>query len=95
MSDANYKFNIPEEIYGIVIDGIDLQILSSDSVRIIEAYIVQEGELSEIQKRILRQCDRELAVVIMKVDEKVKIYFSRLHLGITDVIRKLTITGLS
>ena len=90
-----YKLTIPEEIYGTVIDGIDLQILSSDSVRIIEAYIVQEGELSEIQQRILRQCEYELAAVILKTDVKVKIYFSKLHSGITDVIRKLTITGSS
>ncbi len=88
MSEANYKFNIPEDIYGQVIDGIDLQILSSDSVRIIEAYVKQE-ELSEIQERVLHQCDRELEVVIKKTGEKTNRYFLQLQEGIRDVIRKL------
>ncbi len=95
MSDAGYKFNIPEEIYGQVIDGIDLQILGSDSVRIIEAYVKQEGELSEIQTRILHLCERELQDVMRKTDGKVQIYFTKLHSGISDVIHKLKITGSS
>lgn len=90
MSDAGYKFNIPEEIYGQVIDGIDLQILGSDSVRIIEAYVKQEGELSEIQTRILHLCERELSVVIPKTEGQSQRYFVQLHDGVLDVIRKLS-----
>ncbi len=93
MAEEIYKFRIPEEIYGEVIDGIDLQILSSDSVRIIEAYIKQEGQLSEIQKRVLNQCERELAIVIPKVGQKVQIYFVKLQSGVKDILSKLAITG--
>ncbi|MCB9771283.1 MAG: hypothetical protein H6754_01840 [Candidatus Omnitrophica bacterium] len=89
MSEENYKFNIPDEIYGQVIDGIDLQILSSDSVRIIEAYVKQEGELSEIQERVLHQCERELQVVILKTEGKLREYFKQVLHGIMDVIKKL------
>lgn len=89
MGEEIYKFRIPEEIYGEVIDGIDLQILSSDSVRIIEAYIKQEGALSEIQKRVLHQCERELDLVIKKTGGKAKIYFVHLRGGVRDVIAKL------
>lgn len=89
MSEENYKFNIPEELYGTIIDGIDLQILSSDSVRLIEAYAQQEGELSEIQEKVLRQCDRELQIVIPKTQGKLHVYFKQLLRGISDVIKKL------
>ncbi len=93
MTEEIYKFRIPEEIYGEVIDGIDLQILSSDSVRIIEAYIKQEGELSEIQKRVLRQCERELKTVIPKTAGQIQIYFTKLQTGVGDIINKLAVTG--
>ncbi len=89
MSEENYKFNVPEEIYGNIIDGIDLTILGSDSVRLIEAYVKQEGELSEIQQEILKQCDAELKFIISKVDGSIKKYFQNLHGGIKDVIRKM------
>lgn len=89
MSDVNYKFNIPEEAYGQVIEGIDLQILSSDSVRLIEAYVKQEGELSEIQVKVLYLCEADLQAVIPKVSPPLKDYFMRLHLGVLDVIKKL------
>ncbi len=93
MGEEIYKFRIPEEIYGEVIDGIDLQILSSDSVRIIEAYIKQEGQLSEIQKRVLHQCERELKAVIPKTAGEIQIYFTKLQSGVEDIIHKLAITG--
>ena len=89
MSDAGYKFNIPEEAYGQVVEGVDLQILSSDSVRIIEAYVKQEGELSEIQIRVLHQCELDLQAVIPKVSPALRNYFMHLHLGVLDVIRKI------
>lgn len=93
MGEEIYKFRIPEEIYGQVIDGIDLQILSSDSVRLIEAYINQEGELSDIQRRVLLQCARELAVVISKTQGQVQIYFTKVHCGVDDIVDKLKSTG--
>lgn len=89
MSEEIYKFRIPEEIYGQVIDGIDLQILSSDSVRIIEAYIKQEGELSDIQKKVLRQCSGELEIVVSKTEGNIKNYFVKLDRGVRDLIAKL------
>ncbi len=89
MSDKNYKFNIPEEAYGQVVEGIDLQILSSDSVRLIEAYVKQEGELSEIQVKVLHLCELDLQAVIHNVNPSLKDYFMRLHLGVIDVIKKL------
>ena len=94
MGEEIYKFRIPEEIYGEVIDGIDLQILSSDSVRIIEAYIKQEGQLSEIQKRVLHQCEQELKIVTLKTSGQTQIYFMKLQVGVGDIIYKLAITGL-
>jgi hypothetical protein len=93
VSEEIYKFRIPEEIYGHVIDGIDLQILSSDSVRLIEAYINQEGELSDIQKRVLHQCERELQVVTLKTDGQIQIYFMKVQAGVRNIINKLVITG--
>lgn len=89
VSEENYKFNVPEEIYGVIVDGIDLTILGSDSVRLIEAYVKQEGELSAIQKKFLKQCDAELKLIINKVDGSTKKYFENLHGGIKDVIRKM------
>ncbi len=91
MSEDIYKFRIPEELYGQVIDGIDLQILSSDSVRLIEAYINQEGELSDIQKRVLLQCARELAGVIPKTDGDIKKYFVQVQQAVAGVIEKLAL----
>lgn len=91
MNDEIYKFRIPEELYGQVLDGIDLQILSSDSVRLIEAYINQEGELSDIQKRVLLQCARELAAVIPKTDGKIKEYFLQVERAVAGVIQKLAL----
>lgn len=88
MSEEIYKFRIPEEIYGQVIDGIDLQILSSDSVRIIEAYIKQEGELSEIQKKVLRQCERELQIIIQKTQGEIRFYFNQVQEGVRNVIER-------
>jgi hypothetical protein len=93
MAEEIYKFRIPEEIYGEVIDGIDLQILSSDSVRIIEAYIKQEGELSEIQKRVLHQCEQELKIVTLKTSGQAQIYFMKLQVGVKDILSKIVITG--
>jgi len=89
VSEENYKFNIPEEIYGQVIEGIDLQILSSDSVRIIEAYVKQEGELSDIQIRVLNQCENELEKVLQKSEGNIAKYFAQLQHGVKDVLEKL------
>ncbi len=93
MGEEIYKFCIPEEIYGEVIDGIDLQILSSDSVRIIEAYIKQEGQLSDIQKRVLRQCEQELKIVTLKTSGQIQIYFTKLQVGVRDILNKISLTG--
>ena len=88
MTEENYKFNVPDEIYGEAIDGIDLTILGSDSARLIEAYVKQEGDLSAVQWRVLKQCDRELQIIIPKTDGKIQKYFRGLYVGINDVFQK-------
>ncbi len=90
MSKDIYKLTIPEEVYGLIVEGIDLQILSSDSVRIVEAYIVQEGELSEIQVRVLQQCHHELQVVILNTKGLVKYYFTHVEVAVREVIAKIS-----
>ncbi|MCR4337171.1 MAG: hypothetical protein NUV91_05130 [Candidatus Omnitrophica bacterium] len=74
-----YDLKFPDELYGAVIDGIDVTILSSDTLRLIQAYAKQGGELSEIQRQVLRQCEEELRIVIPQVEGRGKKYFQRLE----------------
>jgi hypothetical protein len=83
-----YQLKFPEELFGAVIDGIDLTILSLDSIRLIDACAKQGGELSEIQWQVLRQCDAELQAVISQLESSAQKYFQRLHGGIADALKK-------
>jgi hypothetical protein len=83
-----YQLTFPEEVYGEVIEGIDLTILNLDSLRLIHAYAEQEGELSDIQWRVLRQCDEELRGVVHRIEGYAGKYFKRLHHAVREVLAK-------
>lgn len=82
-----YDLKFPDELYGAVIDGIDVTILSLDTLRLIQAFAKQEGNLSEIQWRILRQCHEELQMIIPQLEGPAQEYFSRLHGGVMNVFK--------
>ena len=82
-------FKLPDEIYGVFVDGIDLTMLSLDSTRLILAYGEQEGELSDIQTKFLYRCDTEFKVVIPKTDDRIKKYLEQVHKGVISVIKKV------
>ena len=84
-----FEVPFPDELYGVVIEGIDLTILSLDSVRLVHAYARQDGELSEIQVEVLYQCDRELKLILPKVDGVEKKYLRRVWDEVGEVIKKL------
>lgn len=83
-----YELKFPDELYGAVIDGIDVTILSLDTLRLIQAFAKQEGNLSEIQWRVLRQYHEELQTIIPKLDDLPQKYFQRIYGGIQDVLKK-------
>lgn len=78
-----------DELYGEVIDGIDLAILSLDSARLIDAYVKQGCELSKIQSRVLLQCHRELQMIIPKVDGLARKHFEELLHGVQAIINRI------
>lgn len=84
-----YDLKFPDELYGAVIDGIDVTILSLDTLRLIQAFAKQEGNLSETQWRVLRQCDRELKCIIPQLEGPARKYFERLLHGVEDVVNKI------
>lgn len=82
-------FEFPDELYGATIDGIDITILNSDSLRLIDAYGKQGAELSDIQYRVLLQCERELKQIMPHLEAKHHKYFVYLHKNLEAVIKKI------
>ena len=74
---AIYDWPFPEELYGQTIEGIDVAILSSDSLRIMAAF-AQHGELSDIQKKVFHRCREELKEVCPHLNGYAKEYFQKL-----------------
>ncbi len=83
-----YEFKFPDELYGVIIDGIDVTILSLDSIRLIEAYAKQGGDLSDVQWQVLRQCRAEVQAIIPKLDGLAQKYFQRICGSIQDVMKR-------
>lgn len=81
--------NFPDELYGETIEGIDVAILNSDSLRLVDAYVKQGAELSEIQLKMLHLCDQELKIVIPKLEGEAQKYFRHLHHSVAQVLKKL------
>ncbi len=81
-----YELPFPDDMYGAAIDGVDITVLSLDSLRIIEAY-AREGQLAEIQWKVLRQCRQELELVVPKMDGYAQTYFSRIRDHVTDILK--------
>jgi hypothetical protein len=84
-----YELKFPDELYGAVIDNIDVTILALDSIRLIEAYAKQGGELSEIQWQVLRQCDDELQTIAPQLQGYPRGYFHRLHQALKETLKSL------
>jgi hypothetical protein len=74
---AIYDWPFPEEVFGHTIEGIDVAILSSDSLRIMAAF-AKNGELSEIQLRVFRRCREELKEILPHLNGYSKEYFQKL-----------------
>ena len=58
-----YDWPFPDDLFGQTIDGIDVAMLASDSLRLMAAY-AQQSELSDIQKKVLRHCGEELKQIL-------------------------------
>ena len=69
-----FKLHFPQELSGAVIDGIDIQMLASDSVRIID-YFSKHHELSAIQLKVLKENQKDLQVVLPLLDKLFVEYF--------------------
>jgi len=95
MNDKNYDIDqifempFPIELSGEVIDGISVEMLTSDSLRLIDAFNKQ-SQLTNIQTKVLKQCSEELHIITKKVEKTHKSYFCAINHAINDICSKIT-----
>lgn len=87
---AIYDWPFPEEMYGQVIEGIDVAILSADSLRIMAA-LAQTCELSAIQLKVFRRCREELLEVVPHLSAYAREYFVKLLEEVEQTLKRLVV----
>jgi hypothetical protein len=64
---------------GIEIEGIELASLDTFAAGCIDTFIHNRGHLDQQQTSILKDCAKEIDVVVTHLDGEAKIYFERLR----------------
>jgi len=79
-----FEQHFPEELAGAEIDGVDVQMLSLDALRLLE-YFAHESDFTKEQYAVLQEIEADLPRVIKGVEEKHKNYYRKLAQAIKDV----------
>ncbi len=82
------ELQFPDELYGVVIEGIDVQILALDSLRILD-YYAKNHELSEIQLSVLKSNHKDLKVILSHLTGSPQGYFKKIEERVTDLLNRL------
>ncbi|MCA9406290.1 MAG: hypothetical protein KC684_07130 [Candidatus Omnitrophica bacterium] len=83
-----YDIPFPEELSGEVVEGIDIQMVASDSLRLIDAFC-KKATLSDIQLKVLKESAQELETIILNIDDLYKPYFGRIRQAVENILKQI------
>ena len=81
-----YELPFPDELSGVIIEGIDVHILAADSLRIAD-YFAKHNELTATQLAVLKQNSEELKVILPHLKAEVRGYFEKVGELVNDLLR--------
>jgi len=79
-----FELHFPEELAGVDIEGVDVQMLALDALRLLH-YFAHESDFTPEQYRVLQEIASDLPKVIKGVDEEHKKYFRKLAHAVQEV----------
>jgi hypothetical protein len=69
----------PEGCAGVSIKGVELTSLDTFAAGCIDTFVERRGRLDSRRVYILRQCSKELEIVVKNLDGEARSYFERLQ----------------
>ena len=80
-----YELIFPEELAGVDIDGIDVQMLALDALRLL-SYFARESNFTPRQYEVLLEIESDLPKVIKGVDAQHKNYFKKMQKSVHEAL---------
>jgi hypothetical protein len=79
----------PEGYAGVEVEGVELASLDTFASGCIDTFVRSKGRLDAGRVSVLKQCDKELGIVVKKLEGEAKDYFEQLHLLTDRVLRSV------
>jgi len=83
-----FELIFPEELSGVEIEGVDVQMLALDAVRLVD-YFFKQSTLTEEQHHVLKEIHGDLPKVVRALSGGHKKYFQHIQQAVSDVMNVL------